>query len=194
MSIYRTAVNRPVTTILVFVAFVVFGIYALMKTSIAQLPDFDANVVMVMSSYPGASATDVENNLTKVLENSLNSVEHLKDMTSRSRENIAIVILEFEYGTDIDAACNDIRDNLDMVSQTLPDGASTPFLRKFSMDDMPIMIISATADESFNGLDRILDDRVTTPLARVDGVGTVTVIGAPDREIQVYCDPSKLEA
>ena len=194
MSIYRTAVNRPVTTILVFVAFVVFGIYALMKTSIAQLPDFDANVVMVMSSYPGASATDVENNLTKVLENSLNSVEHLKDMTSRSRENIAIVILEFEYGTDIDAACNDIRDNLDMVSQTLPDGASTPFLRKFSMDDMPIMIISATADESFNGLDRILDDRVTTPLARVDGVGTVTVIGAPDREIQIYCDPAKLEA
>lgn len=194
MSLYRKAVNRPVTTILVFVAFVVFGIYALLKTSIAQLPDFDANVVMVMSSYPGASATDVENNLTKVLENSLNSVENLKDMTSRSRENVAIIIMEFEYGTDIDEACNDIRDNLDMVSQVLPDGASQPFLRKFSMDDMPIMIVSATADESFAGLNRILDDRVTTPLARVDGVGTVTVIGAPEREIQVYCDPSKLEA
>ena len=193
MSIYRTAVNRPVTTILVFVAFVVFGIYALLKTSIAQLPDFDANVVMVMSSYPGASATDVENNLTKILENSLNSVENLKDMTSRSRENVSMLILEFEYGTDIDQACNDIRDNLDMTSQMLPDGASQPFLRKFSMDDMPIMIISAMADESFAGLDRILDDRVTTPLARVDGVGTVTVIGAPEREIQIYCDPSKLE-
>ena len=194
MSLYRTAVNRPVTTILVFVAFIVFGIYSLTKTSIAQLPDFDANVVMVMSSYPGASATDVENNLTKVLENSLNSVEHLKDMTSRSRENVAIIIMEFEYGTDIDEACNDIRDNLDMVSQVLPDGASKPFLRKFSMDDMPIMIVSATADESFAGLNRILDDRVTTPLARVDGVGTVTVIGAPEREIQIYCDPSKLDA
>ena len=193
MSIFRKAVDRPVTTILVFVAFVVFGIYALLKTSIAQLPDFDANVVMVMSSYPGASATDVENNLTKLLENSLNSVENLKDMTSRSRENVSMIILEFEYGTDIDQACNDIRDNLDMTSQMLPDGASQPFLRKFSMDDMPIMIISATADESFAGLDRILDDRVTTPLARVDGVGTVTVIGAPEREIQIYCDPSKLE-
>ena len=193
MSIFRKAVDRPVTTILVFVAFVVFGIYALLKTSIAQLPDFDANVVMVMSSYPGASATDVENNLTKLLENSLNSVENLKDMTSRSRENVSMIILEFEYGTDIDQACNEIRDNLDMTSQMLPDGASQPFLRKFSMDDMPIMIISATADESFAGLDRILDDRVTTPLARVDGVGTVTVIGAPEREIQIYCDPNKLE-
>ena len=83
MSIYRSAVNRPITTILVFVAFIVFGIYSLIKTSIALLPDFDANVVMVMSSYPGASASDVENNLTKLLENNLNSVAHLKDMTSR---------------------------------------------------------------------------------------------------------------
>ena len=194
MSIFRTAVNRPVTTILVFVAFIVFGIYSLINTSIAQFPDFDANVVMVMSSYPGASATDVENNLTKLLENSLNGVENLKDMTSRSRENIAILILEFEYGTDIDVATNDVRDKLDMVSLALPDGASTPYLMKFSMDDMPIMILSATAEESFNGLDRILDDRVTTPLARVDGVGTVNVVGAPDREIQVYCDPNKLAA
>lgn len=194
MSIYRTAVKRPVATALVFVAFVVFGIYSLINTSIAQFPDFDANVVMVMSSYPGASASDVENNLTKLLENSLNGVENLKDMTSRSRENIAIVILQFEYGTDIDDACNDVRDKLDMVSMTLPDGASKPYLMKFSMDDMPIMILSATAEESFAGLDRILDDRVTTPLARVDGVGTVNVIGAPDREIQIYCDPAKLEA
>ena len=194
MSIFRTAVNRPVTTILVFVAFIVFGIYSLINTSIAQFPDFDANVVMVMSSYPGASATDVENNLTKLLENSLNGVENLKDMTSRSRENIAILILEFEYGTDIDVATNDVRDKLDMVSLALPDGASTPYLMKFSMDDMPIMILSATAEESFNGLDRILDDRVTTPLARVDGVGTVNVVGAPDREIQVYCDPNKIAA
>ena len=182
------------TTVLIFVAFIVFGIYSLINTSIAQLPDFDANVVMVMSSYPGASASDVENNLTKLLENSLNGVENLKDMTSRSRENISIVILQFEYGTDIDVASNDVRDKLDMVSMALPDGASQPYLMKFSLDDMPIMIVSATADESFAGLDRILDDRVTTPLARVNGVGTVNVVGAPDREIQVYCDPSRLEA
>ena len=194
MSLYRTAVRKPVTTVLIFVAFIVFGIYSLINTSIAQLPDFDANVVMVMSSYPGASASDVENNLTKLLENSLNGVENLKDMTSRSRENISIVILQFEYGTDIDVASNDVRDKLDMVSMALPDGASQPYLMKFSLDDMPIMIVSATADESFAGLDRILDDRVTTPLARVNGVGTVNVVGAPDREIQVYCDPSRLEA
>lgn len=194
MSIYRTAVNHPVTTALVFIAFAVFGVFSLINTSIAQFPDFDANVVMVMSSYPGASASDIETNLTKVLENSLNGVRNLKDMTSRSRENISLIILEFEYGTDIDEASNDVRDKLDLVNSSLPDGASVPVLFKFSADDMPIMILSATADESLPGLDKILDDKVTTPLARVNGVGTVSVNGAPQREIQVYCDPNKLQA
>ena len=194
MSIYRTAVNNPVTTALIFVAFAVFGVFSLINTSIALFPDFDANVIMVMSSYPGASAQDIETNVTKVLENTLNGVSNLKDLTSTSRENISLLTLEFKYGIDIEDATNDVRDKLDLVSQMLPDGASTPTIFKFSADDMPVMILAATANESLPGLDRILDDRVTTPLARVSGVGTVSVSGAPTREIQVYCDPDKLQA
>ncbi len=194
MSIYRSAVKNPVTTALVFVAFMVFGVFSLINTSLANYPDFDANVVLVMSSYQGASASDIENNLTKVLENTLNSVEDLKDITSRSKENISIVVLEFEYGTDIDEACNNIRDKLDLVNSSLPDGASVPVLFKFGMDDMPVLILSAKADKSLMGLDKILDDKLVTPLGRVKGVGTVSVSGAPEREIHVYCDPNKLEA
>ena len=194
MSIYRTAVNNPVTTFLIFLAFAIFGVFSLMNTSIAQFPDFDANVVMVMSSYPGASASDVENNLTKLLENTLNGVANLKDMTSRSKENTSVITLEFEYGTDIDEASNDIRDKLDLINTSLPDGASVPVLFKFGMDDMPVMILSATADESISGLDKILDDKLVTPLGRVNGVGTISVSGAPAREILVYCDPNKLES
>lgn len=194
MSIYRTAVNKPVTTALVFIAFAIFGIFSFMKTSIAQFPDFDANVILVMSSYPGASAADIETNLTKVLENGLNGVSDLKDMTSKSKENISIITLEFNYGVDIEEATNNVRDKLDMISSTLPDQASTPVIFKFSADDMPILILSATADESLPGLDKILDDKVTTPLSRVKGVGTVSVSGAPTREIQVYCDPNKMQA
>lgn len=194
MSIYKTAVNKPVTTALVFIAFAIFGVFSFMKTSIAQYPDFDANVIMVMSSYPGASAADVETNLTKVLENGLNGVSNLKDLTSRSKENISILILEFNYGVDIEEATNDVRDKLDMINSSLPDQATTPVIFKFSADDMPILILSATAEESLPGLDKILDDKVSTPLARVKGVGTVSVTGAPTREIQVYCDPNKLQA
>ena len=194
MSIYRSAVKKPVTTALIFVAFAIFGIFSLTKTSISQFPDFDSNVIMVMSSYQGASAQDIETNLTKVLENSLNGVANLKELTSQSKENVSILTLEFEYGTDIEAATNDVRDKLDMVNSMLPDGASVPMIFKFSADDMPIMILSASAKESMAGLDKILDDKLATPLARVSGVGTVSVAGAPSREIHVYCDPQKLQA
>ncbi|MEE3376642.1 MAG: efflux RND transporter permease subunit, partial [Candidatus Cryptobacteroides sp.] len=123
-----------------------------------------------------------------------NGVSDLKNLTSNSRENISVLTLEFEYGTDIDEATNDVRDKLDMISQQLPDGASLPFLFKFSVDDFPIMIMAATADQSVSALDKLLDERIATPLGRVSGVGTVSVAGAPKREIHVYCDPSKLEA
>ncbi len=194
MSIYRKAVNNPVTTALVFVALAFFGVFSLINISIDRFPKFDANVILVMSSYPGASAEDIENNLSKLLENSLNGVSDLKNITSKSKENISIVTLEFNEGVDIDVATNDVRDKLDAVNSQLPDGASMPMIFKFSLDEMPIMIMAATADESFMALEKILDDQLATPLARVSGVGTVSVAGAPEREIQVYCDPNRLEA
>ena len=194
MSIYRKAVNNPVTTALVFIAMAIFGIFSLINISLDRFPKFDANVVMVMSSYPGASAEDIETNLTKVLENSLNAVSDLKNISSTSKENISLITLEFIEGVDIDVATNDVRDKLDMVNSVLPDGASLPIIFKFSADDMPIMIMAATANESLQALEKILDDKVATPLARVSGVGTVSIAGAPQREIQVYCDPNKLEA
>ena len=194
MSLYRKAVNNPVTVSLIFTACAIFGLFSLAKTSIAQFPEFDANVIMVMSSYPGASAADIETNLTKTLENALNGVSDLKSINSSSKENISLLTLEFVQGVNIDEATNDVRDKLDMVNSALPDGATMPVIFKFSADDMPIMILSATAEESLPGLDKILDDKVATPLARIKGVGTVSVNGAPTREIQVYCDPNKLQA
>ena len=194
MSIYRSAVNKPVTTALLFLAFAILGVFCLVQLPVDNFPDMESNTIMVMSSYPGASAEDVEANLTKLLENSLNSVANLKDITSSSRENVSMLQLEFQYGTDIEEATNDVRDKLDMIKSSLPDGASNPTIFKFSADDMPIMILACTADQSVSALDKILDDRVATPLARVSGVGTVSVSGAPNREIKVYCDPSKLEA
>ena len=194
MSIYRKAVNNPVTTALVFAAFAILGIFSLANISLDNFPKFDSSYIMVMSSYPGASAEDIETNLTKVLENSLNSVSDLKNISSNSKENISIIGLEFEQGIDMEAATNDVRDKLDMVNSSLPDGVSTPIIFKFSADDMPIMVMSATAEQSMNALEKILDDQVATPLARVSGVGAVSISGAPKREIQVYCDPARLEA
>ena len=194
MSLYATAVRKPVTTALVFVAIVIFGLFSLSKLSVDLFPEIETNTIMVMTSYPGASAADIEMNVSKPLENVLNSVSDLKHITSQSRENISIVTLEFDYGIDIDVATNDVRDKLDMVETSLPDDVQNPIIFKFGTDDIPILILSVTANESTNALYKILDDKVSNPLARISGVGAVSISGTPIRELQVYCDPYKLEA
>ena len=194
MSLYATAVKKPITTALCFVAVVIIGLFSLTRLSIDLLPDIETNTIMVLTAYPGASAADIETNVTKIMENTLNTVSDLKDITSKSKENLSIVTLEFEYGTDIDVATNDVRDKIDMIRSVLPDNSDTPVLFKFGTDDIPILILSVTAEESMPGLYKILDDKVANPLKRISGVGAVSISGAPEREIQVYCDPQKLEA
>ena len=194
MSLYEGAVRRPIMTSLVFTAVIIFGLFSLMRLPIDLYPDIDTNTIMVMTYYNGASANDVENNLTRPLENTLNSVEHLKHVTSNSRDNVSVVTLEFEYGYDIDVLTNNVRDKLDMVSNSLPNDANTPIIFKFSTDMIPILLLSVQAEESQKALYKILDDNVANPLARIDGVGTVSISGAPEREINVYMDPIKMEA
>lgn len=194
MSIYSSAVKKPVTTALCFVTIIILGIFSYQKLAVDLLPQIDENTIMVMTAYSGASASDIEMNVSKPLENALNGISDLKHITSTSRENISVITLEFEYGIDIDVATNDVRDKLDQVKSSLPDDADTPILFKFGADDIPIIILSVTADESTNALYKILDDRVANPLARVSGVGTVSISGTAKREVNVYCDPYKLDA
>lgn len=194
MSLYQSAVRKPIMTALVYVAVAIIGIFSLVNLPVDLFPDMGENTIMVFTTYPGASAADVENNVSRPLENVLNGVSDLKHISSDSRENYSILYLEFEYGIDIEDATNDVRDKLDMVSSMLPDEANTPFLFKFSVDDMPILMLSVQSGASTNALYKILDDRVASPLSRVGGVGTVSISGAPQREIQIYCDPYKLEA
>lgn len=194
MSLYEGAVKKPIMTYLCFIAVVIFGLFSLSRLPVDLLPDIDTNTIMVMTSYPGASASDIENNVSRPLENVLNTVSNLKHISSRSSENMSLLVLEFEYGYDIDVLTNDVRDKLDMVSSALPDDAETPIIFKFSTDMIPIVMLSVQAEESQAALYKILDDNVANPLARIPGVGTVSIAGAPKREIQVYCDPTKLEA
>lgn len=194
MSLYQSAVKKPITTALIFVAVAIFGIFSLINIPIDLIPEIETNTIMVMTTYQGANASDIENNVTKPLENVLNSVSDLKHISSTSKENVSVVVLEFEYGIDIDVATNDVRDKLDMVTSMLPDNVDNPIIFKFGADAIPILLLSVTAEESTPGLYKILDDVVANPLARIGGVGTVSVAGAPQREITIYCDPHKLEA
>ena len=181
-------------TSLTFLAIVIFGLFSLSRLPVDLYPDIETNTIMVLTAYPGASASDIETNVSRPLENTLNTVSNLKHITSRSSENLSLIQLEFEFGNDIDELTNDVRDKLERVKSQLPDKAETPIIFKFSSDMIPILILSVEAGESQAALYKILDDNVANPLARIPGVGTVSINGAPKRQIQVYCDPAKLEA
>lgn len=194
MSIFKTSINKPVTTVLIFVAVIILGLYSLVLLPVDQYPEIEPPYISVMTSYPGANASEVETNVSRLLENTLNSVDGLKEITSSSQDNMSMVVLELEWGTNMDEVINDVRSYIDMAKDALPSGAQTPFIFKFSTSMMPIMMYSVTADQSYPGLDKLLNDVVMPQLNRVDGIGNISIIGAPERFVYVDIDQEKLDA
>ncbi len=193
MSIYGSAVKKPVTTIMLFIAVVVLGGYALRQLPIDFYPELDFPAISVLTMYDGASAADIETNVTDLIEGNLNTVSDLKEITSVSRDNMSVVVLEFEFGKDLDEATNEIRDAMNFIEPVLPEEVSKPAIFKFNSSMMPILYYSVTAEESYAALEKIIDEKIINPLNRIDGVGSVGVNGAPGREVQIDIDPRKME-
>ncbi|MBQ5807287.1 MAG: efflux RND transporter permease subunit [Tidjanibacter sp.] len=194
MKIYETSVKKPISTALIFVAVIVFGLFSLKNLAIDQLPEMDLPAISVITTYTGANAEDIETNITRRIEDGLNTVSNLKEITSKSSDGVSLVSLEFEWGTNLDEASNDIRDALGRLTDYLPEDAETPILFRFNSSLMPIMSFSITAEESYPALNKILEEQFVNRLSRIDGVGSVGISGAPVREIQVNVDPVKMEA
>ncbi len=194
MAIYKTAIEKPVTTALIFVAVIVIGIFSFLRLPIDQFPEMDPPYITVMTTYPGASASEMETNVTKIMENALTSVDHLKHITSQSKDNLSMVVLELEWGSNMDEAVNDVRSFVDMTKNNLPDNCGTPMIFKLSTSSMPICQYSITADETYAGLDKILNDEVIPQLNHIDGIGNISLSGAPDRYVYINIDQQKLDA
>lgn len=194
MKIYETAVRKPVTTALIFIGIVVFGLFSFTRLSVDLYPEIELNAVTIMTTYSGASATDIEQNVTKRLEMSLSTVSDLKRISSTSKDNISLITIEFEYGTDMDEAVNDIRTVLDMQRNFLPEDTENPVVLKFNSSMMPVAFMSARTSQNEQGLYKILEEKVANPINRINGVASVSISGAPQREIQVRVDPKKMEA
>ena len=194
MAIYQTAINKPITTALIFVGIIVFGVFSFSKLPIDQFPAMDIPYVSIMTTYPGANGSEIETHVTKVLENSLNSVDGLKEITSQSKDNISVVSLQLNWGQNLDESVNDVRSAIDMVNDNLPDGCSRPMIFKFSTSNFPIMQYAITAKESYAGLEKILEDNVVSVLNRIDGIGNISLSGTPERYIYIDLDQSKLDA
>ncbi len=179
---------------MIFTAVIVMGLYSLRYLPLDLLPEMDPPFISVITTWPGANASDVETNITRPMEDSFNTVDNLKEIMSTSTDNMSVVTLEFDWDTDLNEASNDIRDAIDMLYGFLPDGVDRPLIFKFSTDMIPIVFYAITADESYAGLDRILEERIINPLNRIEGIGSVNLVGSPQRRIYVEADPLKLEA
>lgn len=179
---------------MIFTAIVVMGIYALIRIPVDLYPEMDPPFISVMTSYPGANAADIEANVTKQLETAFNTIDKVKEVISTSSDNLSVITLEFAWEANLDEATNEIRDVVDRIFPYLPDGVNRPSIFKFNTNMMPIVFFAVIANESYSGLDKILDEKVINPLNRIEGVGSVGMIGAPRRVVYVDVDPFKLDA
>jgi len=194
MKIADISIKRPSIVIVVFTALSLLGILSYLSLNYELLPKFSPGVVSISTVYPGASPNEVENTVTKKLEDAVGSMENVKKVDATSFESLSVVIITLTSGADVDLALNDAQRKVNAILADLPDDAKAPTLAKFSLDDLPIITMSATSNMPEAEFFDLVDKRIQPIISRVEGVANVSLIGGQEREIQVNLDADKLEA
>ena len=194
MSLSKKTLDHPVLVLIVFVLLAAVGLFTLKNVAIGLFPEVDSPYVMVMTSYTNAGPEAVEKTVTKVLEPALVSVNGLKNLSSTSSESSSMITLEFNYGTDIESAVNDIRDKLGRVTRNLPDNAGSPTIFRMSADSMPIMRIAVRGNRSVDDIKQIAEDTIVDILEQADGVAEASVNGGKTKCVRVELEQNRLAA
>ena len=194
MSVSKKTLDHPVLTLIVFALLGVIGLFTLKNVAVSLMPDVDSPFISIRTTYRNAGPESVEKTVTKVLEGSLVSVSGLKTITSVSSEGSSSISLEFNYGTDLESATNDIRDKISRVSKSLPDDADSPSIMKMDSDSMPIMQIAVRGNRSNDDLKLIAEDQIVDLLEQVDGVAEANVSGGKDKILRVDISQNRLSA
>lgn len=194
MTVTEIAIRRPLLITVVFVSLVIFGLLSFNTLNYNLLPKFEANVVTVITVYRGASAQEVQNTVTKKIEDALSSLEGLDKIICTSQEDVSIVQLQLKAATNVDRAMQNAQRKIDQMLPQLPDGADSPVINKFSSDETPVLRIGVTADMAPEPLYDLVNTSLKPQLANVNGVGQINIIGGSKREIKVNLDREKLKA
>ena len=160
MKITEVSIKRPLAVSMVFLAIILFGFISVTNLPVALFPDVTFPMIIVMTSYPGAAPEEIETQITDPLEQSLATVNNLDKITSSTQENIAMIILEFEWGTDLDAASSDVRDILGFIVPYMPEDADYPLIFKFDISQQPVVMYTVGGDIDVLELDEIADDDI----------------------------------
>ncbi|NGQ96806.1 efflux RND transporter permease subunit [Brevibacillus sp. SYP-B805] len=194
MNLSRFSINRPVTILMLAIAVLIFGFVSLPKLAVELYPDLNVPVAVVVTSVEGSAPAEVEKLVTKPIEEALGTVANVKEITSNSAEGASQVIIQFNWGTDMDQATLDMRDKVDQVRGMLPDNANSPRILKFDPNSMPIITLAMTGDSDVQQLKKLADDVVKPRLERIDGVASVSVSGGKERVVDVVLQPDRIAA
>ncbi|WP_114788991.1 efflux RND transporter permease subunit [Niabella yanshanensis] len=194
MKIAELSIKRPSLVIVLFTILTLGGILSYTTLNYELLPKFSPSVVSVTTIYPGASPSEVENTVSRKIEDAVSSMENIKKIDVKSYESLSTVIITLNSGTDVDYALNDAQRKVNAILKDLPDDVDPPSLNKFSLDDLPVVTLSATAKLDEASFFDLMDKRIGPVISRVPGVAQVNLIGGQEREIQVSFNAAKLEA
>ena len=194
MNIFQFGVKRPVTVLMMFVAIVGLGLVLIGRVNVDLLPEVTFPVAMVTTVYPGAGPEEVESEVTKRIEEAVARVGNMKTIRSASSESVSVVAVEFQYGTDMDAAVADIRENIDQKRPEMPKDIEAPVVVKADPSAMPIIYLALTGGESLRELRSLADEVVKREIEKIGGVASVRIEGGLERSIIVAVDPERLDA
>lgn len=193
MKIAEISIKRPSVIIVLFVILTLGGLFSYKQLGYELVPKFEVNVITVQTVYPGAAPSEVENSVTKKIEDAVSSLENVKKIEAKSIEGVSVVMITLNSGSDVNFLLTDAQRKINAVINDLPEDAKTPSISKFSLDDVPIMNLSVTSKLSEKELYDLLDQKVQPVFARISGVAKVDMIGGEEREIQVSVLPEKLQ-
>ena len=194
MSLSSKAVAKPTTILIIFIVLTALGLYSTSKLPIDLYPDLEIPYIIVSTSYPNAGPEEVENSITRTLESSLSGITGLKTLRSTSSSGSSMVMLELNYGTNLDAATNEIRDRLDLVKDYLPEDSTTPTIIKMDPSMLPIMQLSVTGNRTPEELREYAEEIIQPRLEQIDGVASANIMGGRERAIKVEIPRDRLEA
>ncbi len=193
MKITEVSIARPSLIIVFFAVMVLGGIFALRQLNYEMMPEFAVPVITVTTIYPGAAPSEVENSVTKKLEDALSGLEDITDLTSKSMENVSVLIVNFKYGTDTDQSVQEAQRKIDAIMRDLPEEIDPPAISKIDPGDQPIMQIIATSNLENREFYNKMENEILPQLQQLKGVAQISMLGGEKREIRINVDKDKLD-
>jgi len=193
MKIVDIAIKRPVLIIVLFILLILGGLYSYTSLGYELIPRFSQNTINITTVYPGASPGEIENTVTKKIEDGISSLENIKKVESKSLEGVSIVTVTLTSDADVDYSLNDAQRKVNAILKDLPEDTDPPSLTKVSLSDLPVVTLSASAKMDESAFYDLVDKKISPTLSRINGVATVNLIGGQEREIQVSLDPQKIK-